>query len=131
MVGQKIKEVEQHKFQKEIKNFRSLSQWNQIIDLTITENFSDIWHQVYKAEALYKLSRKQEAQTLFDNIFTSADKSNPHHMFLIGKSFEILGDTSNSFLWYNTAASLGEPNAKNNLGAYYVNLNSFKRLRKN
>jgi hypothetical protein len=52
------------KFQKEIKNFRSLSQWNQIIDLTITENLLDIWHQVYKAEALYKLSLKQEAKTL-------------------------------------------------------------------
>jgi tetratricopeptide (TPR) repeat protein len=123
--------VEQHKFQKEIKNFRSLSQWNQIIDLIITENLSDIWHQVYKAEALHKLSRKQEAKTLFDKIFTSADKLNPHHMFLIGKSFEILGDTSKSFLWYNTAASLGEINAQNNLGVYYVNLNPFKRLRKN
>jgi TPR repeat protein len=51
-------------------------------------------------------------------------------MFLIGKSFEILGDTSKSFLWYNTAASLGEINAQNNLGVYYINLNPFKRLKR-
>jgi TPR repeat protein len=113
-------EKETKTIQNQIDLFRSQSKWNQIINLINSKNLTDLWFQTFQGEALHFLSRKKEAKKFFVNVIKTSNKEDPIHMFLIGKIYDIVRDSQKSFHWLEKAAELGEPNAQNYIGNYYV-----------
>jgi TPR repeat protein len=106
-------------FKAQIKKLRAQNLWNKIIDLIIAENLQHIWFKVYKGEALFYLSRKEEGKKILENVIKVANKEDPKDMFLLGKSYDILNDVPNAVFWYEKAAELDELNAQNNLAFCY------------
>jgi TPR repeat protein len=107
-------------FKDQIKQLRNHSHWKQILDLIITEKLNQIWFQAFQGEALYFLSREEEAKKVLEGVIQSCDTNDMDHMFLLGKSYSFLGDSEKSNFWLEKAAELGESNSQNNLGTYYV-----------
>jgi TPR repeat protein len=112
--------MEEQKFKVQIKLLRNLSQWKQILDLIITEKLQNVWFQTFQGEALFYLSRQEEAEKVFESVIHSCDTNDMEHMFLLGKTYHFLGDSQKSNYWLEKAAELGEPNSQNNLGTFYV-----------